>query len=96
MSDTEKNGSRPGFCIYVDTVIDGPVPIERDETGNFVVYNEEVEAQREIADIVFERLHQFLAGEREFDDAMTIEEYVVPVDVMPDGSVCDESGQQHR
>jgi hypothetical protein len=88
-----KGESRHGFCIYVDTVCQGPIPIERDETGNFVVYADEKEAQREIADIVLERLYQFLAGEREFDDAVTIEEYVVPVDVMPDGSVRDEAGR---
>jgi hypothetical protein len=88
-----EDGSRPGFCIYVDTLCQGPVPIERDETGNFVVYAEEIEAQREIADITLERLYQFLAGERDFDDAITTEEYVVPVDVLQDGSVLDEAGR---
>jgi hypothetical protein len=84
---------RPGFCIYVDTICQGPVPIEHDESGDIIVYTNEVDAQREIVDITLERLYQFLAGERDFDDATTIEEYVVPVAVMPDGSVRDEAGR---
>jgi len=32
-------------------------------------------------------LQDFIDGERELDDAMTVEEYVVEVDVLPDGSV---------
>lgn len=90
----KKHRSRPGFCIYVDTVLDGPVPVERDGTGNPFIYPNEVDAQREIADIAIGRFHEFLEGEREFDDAMTIEEYVMPVDVMPDGSVWDEAGRR--
>jgi hypothetical protein len=35
---------------------------------------------------------KFLAGERDFEDATTIEEYVVPVDLHPDGSITDEDG----
>lgn len=85
--------SHPGFCIYVDTVFQGPVPVERDRTGNPFVYANEVDAQREIADIAIGRFYEFLEGEREFDDAMTMEEYVVPVDVMRDGSVWDETGR---
>jgi hypothetical protein len=49
-------------------------------------------AQREIADDVIEKLSQFLEGERDFDDAMTVEDYILPVDVLPDGSVLDEDG----
>ena len=50
------------------------------------------EAEREIASDCIERLQQFLAGERSFDDAMTVEEYVVPVTAFPDGSITDEDG----
>lgn len=81
-----------GYCIYITTICDGPVPIERNERGYPVVYETEIEAQKSIAEDTVERLHQFLADEREFDDAMTVEEYVVPVTVLPDGSVVDEDG----
>jgi hypothetical protein len=39
-----------------------------------------------------EKLRQFLAGERDFDDAMTVEDYILPVDVLPDGYILDEDG----
>jgi len=82
---------RTGFCIYITTICQGPVPVERDEAGSPVVYPTELEAQRVIAEDTMERLRQFMEGERDFDDATTIEEYVVPVDVLADGSVVDET-----
>ena len=88
----QQGDSTPGFCIYIDTVFQGRIPVERDEAGNPVVYRELVEAQRSIAEDVMERLRQFLAGERDFDDAMTVEEYIEEVDALPDGSVRDEAG----
>ena len=39
-----------------------------------------------------ERLHAFLAGDVEFEDAVTVEDYIVEVDVSPDGSVTDADG----
>ena len=42
------------------------------------------------------RLQQFIDGERDFDDAITVEEYVVPVYVLPDGTVTNESGNVIR
>lgn len=82
-----------GYCIYINTLFQGPVPVEFDELDNFVVYASELEAQKEIAEFTIERLRDFLNGEREFDDAITVEEYVVPVDVFPDGSITDGNGR---
>lgn len=81
------------YCIYVNTVLEGPRPVERDGQGYPCVYPNLLAAQRAITEYAIERLRQFLAGEREFDDAMTVEEYVIEVDVLPDGAVCDESGR---
>jgi hypothetical protein len=81
-----------GYCIYINTLFQGPVPVERDDKENPVVYATELEAQRVIAEDVIERLRQFLEGEREFEDAMTVEEYILPVDVSVDGSIWDEDG----
>ena len=39
------------------------------------------------------RLVQFLDGEREFAEAITVEEYVVPVTVHPDGVITDAEGR---
>lgn len=87
--------SEPAFCIYITTVCEGPVPSVRDGNGKPCVFKTEVEAQREIADFVMTRLQEFIDGEdRDFEDAMTVEEYVVPVDVYPDGSIVDADGSR--
>lgn len=88
--------SEPAFCIYITTVCEGPVPSVRDGDGKPCVFKTEVEAQREIADNAMTRLQEFIDGEREFEDAMTVEEYVVPVDVYPDGSIVDVDGNCFR
>ncbi len=82
----------PAFCIFIDTVCEGRIPAWHDENGMPVVYLTLEAAQREIADEVVEKLHQFREGERDFEDAMTVEDYILPVDVLPDGSVLDEDG----
>jgi hypothetical protein len=79
-----------GFCIFVNTLRDGSVPAERDRDGHLIVYATEIDAQREIADIIIGRIHEFLLGERDFEDAMTLNEFVAPVDLFPDGSAGDE------
>lgn len=64
--------------------------------GDFpVVFPTEVEAQREIADLQLIRIQQFLDGERDFDDAIATDEFVLPVDVWPDGSVSTENGRKY-
>ena len=80
------------FCVYIDTLCQGPVPVERGMNGYPVTYAIVEEAERSIAEDVIERLEQFLRGERDFDDAITVEEYVVPVDVTPEGVVIDTTG----
>lgn len=83
---------RDGFCIYICTFCQGPVPVVSDENG-YVVFETEIEAQKEIVDNQMTRLQQFLDGERDFEDAMTVEEYIVPVTVHPDGVIVDEDGR---
>jgi hypothetical protein len=83
---------RNGFCIYIDTFFQGPVPVVSDGEGKYVIYQTELEAQREIVEHTIIRLRQFLEGERDFDDAITVEEYMVPVTVHPDGKFTDEDG----
>lgn len=82
-----------GFCIYVNTLIRGPVPVERDIDGFPVVYATQAEAERVIAEDVICRCRQYLDGERTFDDAMTIEEYILRIERRHDGSICDENGR---
>lgn len=87
-------GATPGFAIYIDTFFTGAVPCERNESDLPVAYATERDAQIEIVDSTLIRLHQFLAGERDFADATTVEEYIVPVDLHPDGSITDEAGNK--
>ena len=89
--------SESAFCIYITTVCEGSVPSVRDGDGKPCIFKTEVEAQREIADFVMTRLQEFIDGEDlDFEDAMTVEEYVVPVDVYPDGSIVDAEGNCFR
>jgi hypothetical protein len=91
MSD-ENPHLRNGYCIYINTFCQGPVPTVSDDKG-YVVFDTELEAQREIVDNLMIRLEQFLDGERDYEDAITVEEYVVLVTVHPDGVITDEDGR---
>jgi hypothetical protein len=80
-----------GYCIYINTLCQGPVPVVSDENG-YVVFETALAAQMEIADYMMTRLRQFMDGERDYGDAITVEEYVVPVTVHLDGTFTDEDG----
>jgi hypothetical protein len=85
---------RRGFCIYIDTFFQGPTLTVREGEGWPCVFETETDAQREIVDALMIRLTQFMQGAREFDDAITVDEYVVPIWVQADGSIIDEAGRQ--
>ena len=91
MSQESSPKLRDGFCIYIDTFCQGSVPLVSDEDG-YVVFGTELEAQKEIVDYQMTRLQQFLDGERDYDDAIAVEEYIVPVSVHPDGVITDADG----
>jgi hypothetical protein len=78
MNQESASKPRDGYCIYIDTFCQGSVPVVSDENG-YIVFETELEAQKEIVDNQITRLQQFLDGERDFEDAMAVEEYVVPV-----------------
>ena len=80
---------RPSFCIFIDTHRKGKVPSVKDESGKPCLFDTRIEAEREIADNLIARLQEFLDGQRDFGDAMTVEEYVDEVDILPDGSFFD-------
>ncbi len=84
---------RQGFCIFMDTVFQGPVP-SLSEDDAYIVFATEREAQLEIADFMMTRLQEFIDGERDFEDATTTEEFVVPVTVHPDGTFTDDRGRR--
>lgn len=92
MATTTQPEMQGGFCIYIDTFCQGAVPVVRDGEGKFLVFETELEAQREIVDNQIMRLQQFLDGERDYDDAISVEEFAVPVTVHPDGVIVDADG----
>lgn len=87
---------RRGFCIFLDTFFQGPTLAVTEAEDRPCVFATELDAQREIADNMMVRLQQFLDGERDFDDAITVEEYVMPVTVLADGTVADAHGRIWR
>jgi hypothetical protein len=87
--------NRHGFCIFINTVFQGCVPSVFDDDGP-VVFPTRMEAEREIAEFAMIRLREFLDGQRDFDDAITVEEYVVEVDVLTNGSITDEHGNHFQ
>jgi hypothetical protein len=58
----------------------------RDEQGNPVVYTKRREAEQENVEAIMERFLQFLDGERDFETDFEFEDYIVEVDVHPDGA----------
>jgi len=96
MTTSAENPEEPcsGYCVFIDTLCQGPVPVVSDDE-RFVVFESEVAAQREIAEYQIARLEEFLAGERDFDEAMAVDEYVVAVTVDADGVIVDVEGRRH-
>lgn len=91
---SRKKKSRPAFAIFEDTLCQGMMPTWRDEAGLPITYPTKREAQIEIAEMMIIHLQQFLAGERDFDDASTTGDFILPVQVWPDGTIETEDG--HR
>lgn len=75
------------YALFIDSLCEGPTPVEFDGEGKPVLYPTLAAAQRVIAEDVRDRINEYLAGEREFDDAMNPEEYPCLVEVLPDGRV---------
>jgi hypothetical protein len=80
------------YCIFMDSVCEGKIPAWRSEDGRFLLHATEREAQLAIADDIMEKLRQFQVGERDFEDAIAIEDYIEPVSVRGDGTFCDLEG----
>ncbi|MCU0792354.1 MAG: hypothetical protein MUE42_05790 [Opitutaceae bacterium] len=85
-----------GYCIFINTLFQGTTISVHDGNDLPVIFSSEREAQLEIVDFHMTRIQEFIDGERDYDDALEIEEYVMPVTVLPDGVVVDECGRQYR
>ena len=80
------------YCIFIHTVCEGKSPCWRIESGGFLLHATEREAQLEIADDLMERLLQFQQGVLDFEDAITIEDFIEPVTTRDDGTFVDSVG----
>lgn len=80
------------YAIFINTVCEGSIPAWHNEKGFPVTYATEREAKLEIVDDLQERLRQFIAGERDFEEAIAIEDFILSVDAWPDGSISLQNG----
>ena len=87
--------TRSGYAIFINTIAEGWVPLWFDAEGKPCLFATEQEAQREIVDVLIMRLQECLAGERDFEDAITVEEHIVAVTQLPDGALIDEDGRRY-
>ena len=83
------------YCIFMDTVCEGKIPAWRNESGGFLLHATEREAQMEIADYSMIRIRQFQHGERDFEDALTVEDFIEPVTTRDDGTFSDLDGKSY-
>lgn len=70
------SGDTSSYQIWIDTVVEGSVPSVLDGSGAPVSYPSERAAQLEIVDQMMIRLEEFISGDRDFEDAVFLEEYV--------------------
>jgi hypothetical protein len=88
-----------GYCIFIDTLCQGSVPLvtevvstpQGNESERICVFTSELEAQREIVDAMMTRLQEFLDGQRDFEDAVSVGEYVLEVVRRADGKIFPKS-----
>jgi hypothetical protein len=93
MSDEAPKKPAIGYCIYVEMFFQGPVPIVSDEDDKYIIFETELAAQREIADHRIALLREFLDGQWDYEGAITVDEFVMPVTVQPNGSFKDKRGK---
>lgn len=84
------DGPGSGFIVAIDTVVEGLTALVKDDEGRPVVFATEEAAQKCIVDFLADRVDECQRGERDFDDVMTIEEFVKPVEVDEIGCIYDE------
>ena len=94
MNRNAPHAIRPGYAIFCPTVFQGTMPACYE--GDYpLAFTTELAAQREIADNQLARIQQFLAGERDFDDAIETDEFVLPVTIWTDGGISIENGRKY-
>lgn len=93
MNHKTKKPVRTGYAIFRSTFFQGNMPACYDETNYPIAFASELAAQREIANCQLTRIQEFLDGERDFNDAIVTDEFILPVKVEPDGNISTECGR---
>lgn len=83
------------YCIFMDAICEGKIPAWRNESGGFLLHSTERQAQLEIADYTMIRIRQFQQGERDFEDAFAVEDFIEPVTTRKDGTFVDLEGNSY-
>ncbi len=89
----ERDSNKYVFALFIDTVFQGPMPSWYDEDGYPVTYCSKRKAQEEIADTQMEYWRQFMARERPFEDAVSIDDYIVSVRRLADRTIQTKDGR---
>lgn len=79
MPANAKRSTYKVFIIVDSTALPHPSPAWLDENGNPITYATEREAQVEIAEWMIDKLNEFIAGERDFEDAIACTDFVIEV-----------------
>lgn len=79
----------PVFALFLDSPTVKREPI-LNRHGQLRVFGSEREAQEAIARIGLRKLQAFLDGKKDFDDALTVEEYYLEVRLSRNGLVVAE------
>ena len=79
------------YLIVGESVVEGLQPTvmvsEGDSPFEPLLFPTEREAQMEMADRMMSKLEEFIDGERDFDDAVALDEYVLEVVRRSDGKI---------
>lgn len=69
------------------------MPVEFGPKNSPIIYDNRKDAELQIVEYIEDRLFEYKLGERDFEDATTVEEYVVGVTVYPNEILVDEYGR---
>ena len=90
--DSQNSRPQRAYGVFVDQSPHPIRPAAYDHRGYPVVHATEVAAKTAIIRHALQRHLAFFDGSMSFEEAVSIDEYYVPVNVHPDGSVSTEAG----
>lgn len=80
---TRGTSTKRGYCVFLDTLCQGPIPVEHDGSGHPIIHENRKSAERSIVEDMRERLDLYLEGILPFEEAVQVDEYVREVVIEP-------------